>query len=369
MGFRAEQFIRRGIESLQAYVPGRRIEEVAKEYGLSEVFKLASNENAWGPSPAALRAIQGVLEGLHRYPDGGASALRGRLAQKLGVVANEIFVGNGGDEVLSVLARTFLDEGDEVVIPRPTFSPYAHVSQVMGARVVFSPLRDFKIDLEDVLSKVSVKSKVVFLCSPNNPTGTIICESDLLMFLKKLPAGVLVLLDEAYGDFVEDPGWPDSLALIHRFPLIVLRSFSKNYGLAGLRVGFGIGDGTLIGYMHRVREPFNVNQLAQAAAMAALEDVEFHARSIREVSKERKRYAEIFEGMGLEFIESQANFVFVRVGDGDGVTGALVKRGLIVRPGRAFGCPEWIRVTVGVPEENARLIETLSQIILPSRSS
>jgi histidinol-phosphate aminotransferase len=365
MAFRAEQFLRRGIDSLQAYVPGRGIDEVAKEYSLSEVFKLASNENAWGPSPAALRAIQGVLEGLHRYPDGGASVLRGRLAQKLGVAESEIFAGNGGDDVLSVLARTFLNEGDEVIIPRPTFSPYAHVSRVMGARIVFSPLRDFRIDLEDVLSRAGERTKLVFLCSPNNPTGTIIPESDLLAFLENLPGGVLVLLDEAYGDFVEDPAWPDSLALIHRFPLIVLRSFSKIYGLAGLRVGFGIGDSGLIGYMDRVREPFNVNQLAQAAAAAALGDDEFRARIIREVARERKRYAATFEEMGLEFIESQANFVFVRVGDGDGATEALARRGLIVRPGGAFGCPEWIRVTVGVPEENARLIEALAQI-LPS---
>jgi histidinol-phosphate aminotransferase len=187
----------------------------------------------------------------------------------------------------------------------------------------------------------------------------------LVSFLENLPANILVLLDEAYGDFVEDPDWPDSLALIDRFPLIVLRSFSKIYGLAGLRVGYGIGNEELIGYMHRVREPFNVNQLAQAAAVAALEDEEFRARIIREVSSERKRYGESFKRMGLEYIESQANFIFVRVGSSDDVTEALMRRGLIVRPGSVFGCPEWVRITVGVPEENSLLLDTLLKILAP----
>ncbi len=365
MAIRAEKLIRRGVDSLKAYVPGRGIEEVSREFGLSEVFKLASNENALGPSPAAVRAIREALKGLHRYPDGGAGELRSRIAERAGVGADQIFVGNGGDDVLSVLARTFLNEGDEAIIPQPTFSPYAHVTRVMGGRVVPSPLRDHRVDLEDVLSKVGEGTKLVFLCSPNNPTGTIIPEPDLVSFLERLPESVLVLLDEAYGDFADDPAWPDSVALAARFPLIVLRSFSKIYGLAGIRVGYGIGPAELIGFMHRVREPFNVNQLAQVAAIAALEDEAFREKSIRLVAGERRRYYEALERLGLPYVESQANFIFLRVGEGDRATEELMKKGLIVRPGSAFGCPEWIRVTVGLPEENTRLIRMLEETASP----
>ena len=351
-----EELLRRGVSSLKAYVPGRSIEEVASEYGLSEVVKLASNENALGPAPSAVDAIRGALDGLHRYPDGGAKALTGRLAQKLGVSPACVFMGNGGDDVLSVLSRTFLNEGDEVVIPQPTFSPYAHVSRVMGARVVFSPLRDMRIDLDDVLARVSGRTKIIFLCSPNNPTGGILTEGELVAFLEKLPEGLLVLLDEAYGDFADDPSYPDSVSLVERFPLVVLRSFSKIYGLAGLRVGFAVSREGVVGYMNRVREPFNVNQLAQAAALAALEDDGYKERAVTLVREGREALYAAFGEMGLEYVESQANFIFVRVGDGDAVTGALMREGVIVRPGSAFGHPEWIRVTVGLPGENARFL-------------
>ena len=359
-----EELLRRGVSSLKAYVPGRSIEEVASEYGLSEVVKLASNENALGPAPSAVDAIRGALDGLHRYPDGGAKALAGRLAQKLGVSPACVFMGNGGDDVLSVLSRTFLNEGDEVVIPQPTFSPYAHVSRVMGARVVFSPLRDMRIDLDDVLARVSGRTKIIFLCSPNNPTGGILTEGELVAFLEKLPEGLLVLLDEAYGDFADDPSYPaDSVSMVERFPLVVLRSFSKIYGLAGLRVGFAVSREGVVGYMNRVREPFNVNQLAQAAALAALEDDGYKERAVALVRAGREALYAAFGEMELEYVESQANFIFVRVGEGDAVMSALMREGVIVRPGSAFGHPEWIRVTVGLPGENARFLSKLRDFL------
>lgn len=358
-----EELLRKGVSSLKAYVPGRSIEEVAAEYGLSEVVKLASNENALGPAPGAVDAIRGALDGLHRYPDGGAKALAERLAEKLGVSASCVFMGNGGDDVLSVLSRTFLNDGDEVVIPQPTFSPYAHVSRVMGARVVFSPLRDMRIDLNDVLDKISGRTKIVFLCSPNNPTGGVLAEDELVSFLEKLPEGLLVLLDEAYGDFADEPACPDSVSLIERFPLVVLRSFSKIYGLAGLRVGFALSREGVVGYMNRVREPFNVNQLAQAAALAALEDDDYKERAVTLVREGREALYAAFGGMGLEYVESQANFIFVRVGDGDEAMNALMREGVIVRPGSAFGHPEWIRVTVGLPEENERFLSKLKDFL------
>ena len=354
-----EELLRKGVSSLKAYVPGRSIEEVAAEYGLSGVVKLASNENALGPTPGAVDAIRGALDGLHRYPDGGAKALAGRLAQILGVSPACVFMGNGGDDVLSVLSRTFLNDGDEVVIPRPTFSPYAHVSRVMGAKVVFSLLRDMRIDLEDVFTRISERTKIVFLCSPNNPTGGILTEGELVAFLEKLPEGLLVLLDEAYGDFADDPAYPDSVSMIERFPLVVLRSFSKIYGLAGLRVGFAVSREGVVEYMNRVREPFNVNQLAQAAALAALEDVGYKERAVALVREGREALYAAFGEMGLEYVESQANFIFVRVGEGDAATDALMREGVIVRPGSAFGHPEWIRVTVGLPEENERFLSKL----------
>ena len=361
--FDAERLLRKGVSSLRAYVPGRSIEEVAAEYGLSGVVKLASNENALGPAPGALEAIRGVLEGLHRYPDGGAKALVGRLARKLGVAPSRIFVGNGADDVLSVLARTFLNEGEEVVIPRPTFSPYEHVSRVMGARVVFSPLRDMRIDLGDVAARVSARTKLIFLCSPNNPTGAILREEELLRFLESLPGGALVLLDEAYGDFADDPAFPDGAALAERFPLVVLRSFSKIYGLAGLRVGFGVSRSGVVEYMNRVREPFSVNRLAQAAALAALEDEDYRRRAIALVREGREALRRALAEMGVECPESQANFVFARVGEGDAAAEALAREGVIVRAGSAFGCPEWIRVSVGLPEENERLLSALRRFL------
>ncbi len=358
-----EELLRKGVSSLHAYVPGRSIEDVAAEYGLGEVVKLAGNENALGPTPGAVDAIRGVLDGLHRYPDGGAKALVGRLAQKLGVAPSRVFMGNGGDDVLSVLSRTFLNDGDEVVIPRPTFSPYAHVSRVMGARVVFSPLRDMKIDLDDVFARISGRTKIVFLCSPNNPTGGILTEDELVSFLEKLPEGLLVLLDEAYGDFTDDPAYPDSSSLIDRFPLVVLRSFSKIYGLAGLRVGFAVSREGVVEYMNRVREPFNVNQLAQAAALAALEDDDYRERAIALVREGKETLYRAFEEMGLAYVESQANFIFVRVGDGDGAMDALMREGVIVRPGSAFGCPDWIRVTIGLEIENERFLSKLTNFL------
>lgn len=360
--FHVPDMLRRGVDSLETYVPGRSIEEVAREFGVPDVVKLASNENALGPSPRALEALAGALAGLHRYPDGAAGALREGLAAKTGTAPDRVVVGNGGDDILSILARTFLNEGEEAIVPAPTFSPYAHVTKVMGGAVVTSPLRDFRIDLEDVRRKFSPRTKLVFLCSPNNPTGGILAEGELVSFLEDIPKGALVLLDEAYGDFVDAPDWPDSIALTERFPLIVLRSFSKIYGLAGLRVGYGIGPAEMIGYMNRVREPFNVNQLAQVAALAALEDDDYRREAIALVENGRRYLYGSFDELKLAYLESQANFIFVQVGDADAVSRALMQKGVIVRSGSAFGCPEWIRVTVGLEAENTRLVQALGEI-------
>ncbi|MDA1001486.1 MAG: histidinol-phosphate transaminase, partial [bacterium] len=251
----------------------------------------------------------------------------------------------------------------EAIVPASTFSPYSHVTKVMGGEVVTSPLRDFRIDLEDIRAKFTSRTKLIFLCSPNNPTGGILTGDELVPFLEDVPAGALVLLDEAYGDFVEAPEWPDSISLTERFPLIVLRSFSKIYGLAGLRVGYGVGPKEMIGYMQCVREPFNVNQLAQVAALAALDDEAFRRESIEMVKSGRRYLYRSFEELKLAYLESQANFIFVRVGDADDIVYRLMEKGVIVRPGSAFGCPEWVRVTVGLEVENERLIRALGEAI------
>ena len=357
-----KKLLRRGVVDLKAYVPGRSIEDVSREYGISGVVKLASNENALGPSPAALEAVRSALDDLHRYPDGSAISLRKLLAEKLEVRFEQIFMGNGGDDVLSVLARTFINEGEEVIIIQPSFSQYAHVSRVMGAKVVVSPLKNWRADLDDVRFKVSEKTKLVFLCNPNNPTGTIIGKAELARFLGDLPEGILVLLDEAYGDFVEHPEYPDSLEFLDRYPVVVLRTFSKIYGLAGLRVGYGIGPKEVIDYMNRTREPFNVNRLAQAGAAAALKDDGHRHQAVTAVREGRQQLYATFQKLGLGYIESQANFIFVKVGDGEAVAAALLRVGIIVRAGSAFDSPDWIRVTVGLREENRKLGDALKNV-------
>jgi histidinol-phosphate aminotransferase len=357
-----EDLVNPNIRTLAPYEPGKPIEELERELGIHGSIKLASNESPLGPSPKAVDAIRAAVDGLHRYPDGASFELREKLAGRLDVGEDQLVFGAGADEVLELLAKAFLSRGDEAVFAWPSFAMYPIVVQGMGATPVAVPLGDdFVHDLPAMAAAVTQRTKIVFVCNPNNPTGTSVGAEAFDRFARSLPENVLLAVDEAYFEFVRRPDFPDSLAWVRRRPgTIVLRTFSKIYGLAGIRVGYGVADSELAGYLQRARHPFNVNRLAEVAAVAALDDEE-HAEKSRRVNDEGVRYlsAEL-AALGIEVWPTDANFVLARAGAG--IHEALMREGVIVRPLGAFGLPEHIRISVGLPEENERLIKTLKRL-------
>ena len=350
------------LASLVPYQPGKPIEEVEREYGIRDSIKLASNENPLGPSPRAVAAMREALTGLNRYPDGGGFYLKQRLAAKLGVGADQIALGNGSNEILELLARTFLRPGDDAVMSEQAFVVYASVVQAAAGIARAVPLREFTHDLEAMLAAVRRSTKLVFLGNPNNPTGTIYLRDAFERFLARLPRDVVVVADDAYAEYVGDVGYPDSLRYLAEDRLLVtLRTFSKIYGLAGLRIGYGVGPAGVVAALERIRQPFNVNSLAQIGALAALDDDEHVARS-RATNRLGMQFLEReFARLGLSYVPSQANFVLVRVGDGGAVCEALLRQGVIVRPVAGYGFPEHVRVTVGTSDENQRFVAALER--------
>ena len=352
------------IRTLAPYPPGKPIEELEREYGILGSIKLASNENPLGPSPKALAAITEALGNLHRYPDGNCFYLKRAVAKKLGVSPDALIFGNGSNEVIELAVRTFMQRGDEAVMADQAFIVYRLVMQAAGCVGRIVPLRHFTHDLEAIAEAVTPATRMVFLANPNNPTGTIFFRRQWEDFLAALPPQVIVVMDEAYFEFVEDREYPDSLAA--RRPdrlLITLRTFSKIYGLAGLRVGFGVANPELVDLMNRVRQPFNVGNLAQVAALAALDDEE-HVRRTKECNRKGMQFLrQEFERLGLDFVPSWANFLLVHVGNGARIYEALLRQGVIVRPMGVYGFPEHVRISVGTPEENARLIMALEKIL------
>jgi histidinol-phosphate aminotransferase len=352
------------IASLVAYQPGKPIEEVEREYGIRDSIKLASNENPLGPSPKAMAAVAAAIPELHRYPDGGGFALKRAIAAKLGVSPGEILLGNGSNEVLELVARAFLRPGEEAVMSAQAFVVYASVVQAAAGIARAVPLSDFTHDLERIGDAIGRRTRVVFLANPNNPTGTIYRREAFERFLARVRRDVIVVADDAYAEYVVDPEYPDSLR--SRAPgrlLVTCRTFSKVHGLAGLRVGYGIAPAEVVEVLNRVRQPFNVNSLAQIAAIAALGDDE-HVRRSREANRAgMDRLEKGFAALGLDFVPSQANFVLVRVGDGAAVTEALLRRGVIVRPVGGYGFPEHVRVTVGTAAENERFLAALAEVV------
>jgi histidinol-phosphate aminotransferase len=350
------------IRELEPYVPGKPIEEVERELGLSGSIKLASNENPLGPSPKAVEAIRSVAAGLHRYPDGASFELRARLAERLGVAGDQIVFGAGADEVLELLAKTFLRPGTEAVFAWPSFAMYPIVVKGMGATPVPVPLtEDLVHDLPALTAAINARTRIVFVCNPNNPTGTSVGAEAFDRFVAGLPEDVILAVDEAYCEFARREDFPDALAWVRRRPgTIVLRTFSKIYGLAGVRVGYGVADAEVAGYLQRARHPFNVNRLAEVAALAALDDTE-HAEKTRRSNAEGVAYlsAEL-AALGIEIWPTDANFVLAR--GGAGIHEALLREGVIVRPLTGFGMPEHVRITVGLPEENERLVKTLKRL-------
>ncbi len=351
------------------YSPGKPIEEVERELGLSEVAKLASNENPLGPSPLALQAIRESLDGLHRYPDGGCYTLRQGLSRRLGVQPEELCFGNGSNEILELVARAFLSLGDEAVMGHPAFLVYRSVCQAVGCKIREVPLKDFTHDLRGMLQVVTPATKVVFLGNPNNPTGTCVSPTDLEDFLRALPLDVILVVDEAYREYMPRYLQPDLLKHIRagRY-LLSLRTFSKVYGLAGIRIGYGIAPAPLVEVLNRVRQPFNVNALAQRAAVAALDDTAHLEETLRITDAGRRYFESQLKGLGLRFVQSVANFLLVEVGNGEAVAKALLQRGVIVRAMGGYDLPNFIRVTVGTPRENARLIQVLAEVLAEEKT-
>jgi histidinol-phosphate aminotransferase len=352
------------IRSIQPYIPGTHLEEAERETGL-RVVKLASNENPLGPSPLAVEAMRRALLSTHRYPDSRAFHLRQRLAQHLDVPEDWLLFGNGSTELIELAALAFLGEGDAGLIASGSFPMYRIALQVRGARIVEVPLQNYRYDLAGMARVVREGVRLVYLANPNNPTGTWFCADALAEFLNAVPRGVVVVLDEAYYEYVEQPGYSRSLEELRAGRhLIVLRTFSKIYGLAGLRIGYAVARPELLEAMARVRLPFNTSSLAQAAALAALDDTE-HVRRSRE--NNRAGLAQLESGLralGLEPIPSVANFVMVTLGQpAAAVVEALLQRGVLVRPLGWMGFPNAIRITVGTQEENQRLLEALAAVM------
>ncbi len=360
-----ENKARKEIFSLKPYVPGKPIDEVKRELGLEDIIKLASNENPLGASPKAIQAIEDSLNQLHLYPDSNCFHLKKRLSDFLGMPENCILIGNGSDELLKLIAETFLNKEDEVIYGDPSFVEYEFTAKIMGAKCIAVPLLDFKYDLEAVLAAVNEKTKIVYICNPNNPTGTIVTADELKDFVLRLPDDVIVIFDEAYYEYNENPQFLSGLEYVKEGRnAIVLRTFSKIYGLAALRVGYGLSTPEIVGAIERVMEPFNVNSLAQSGAIAALDDIK-HINKGYQVNSQGKKYLYgEFEKMGLNYVKTDANFIFVDTGkDSQEVFHKLLKMGVIIRTGDIFGFPSFIRVTVGTMEENQRFIESLKTIL------
>jgi histidinol-phosphate aminotransferase len=337
---------------LKSYVPGKPIEELQREKGLSRIVKLASNENPLGPSPAGLAAFEAEGRRLHLYPDGYGFELKQTICRHWRTTPDQVVLGNGSSEIIEMAVRLFVRPGRNVVVASPSFSIYEITAHAQGGGVVRVPLRDYVVDLEGVLAAVDESTALVILGNPNNPTGTIFRKPEWERFLARLPVSVGVLLDEAYAEYAADPGFPVGREYLDEGrPLVVARTFSKAYGLAALRIGYGLAPRELVGYMNRLRLPFNANAPAQAAAAAALGD-EAHLEASRGVNRKGlERLGAFFDSLRLPYLASQANFVLARVGPADRIFEALLDRGVIVRSASSFGLPEWIRVTVGLPEE------------------
>ncbi len=363
-----KKLVRPSIMNVKNYIPGKPIEEVRRELGLKDVIKLASNENCFGPSPKALKAIEKNLGSVNRYPDSSSFYLRKRVARSLGTAEANLIFGNGSDEIIGIAVRTFVNEGDEIVIAKPTFLIYEIASQIQNASIKLVPMtRDLRYDLREMKKAITPRTKIVFIANPDNPTGSYVTKKELDGFFLGLPESVIVFLDEAYYEFASHAfkDYPDGMDYLERPGVIVVRSFSKAYGLAGLRIGYGISTREAIGYMERTREPFNVNILAQAAALAAIDDKAFLKKTLVHVESQKKSLYAVFEKMGLEYIRSATNFILVDVKrDCRLVFDRLLKEGVIVRDMKAWGLDTFIRVTIGTREENRKFVGALRKALI-----
>jgi len=356
------------IADLKVYEPGKPIEEVARELGfddIAEIVKVASNENELGPSPLAVEAMQEAISDMHRYPDGGAFYLKKKLAANLDVSSEQILFGAGSNELIVFLGHVFLEQGTTLVMGAEAFAVYFLVAAMYNAETVRVPMPDHVHDLDGMLAAITPDTRLVAVCNPNNPTGTTVSPAALDRFIEKLPEHVVAIIDEAYFEIMPEEQKPDVLKHIRagNRNVILLRTFSKAYGLAGLRIGYAIGHADLIGLLNKVRQPFNVNGMAQAAAMAALDDIT-HIVETREMVEEGIRFFEQeLPKHGIETVPSGANFILCRTGNGREVFQQLQKRKVIVRPMDPYGLPEHIRITIGTPEQNHKVLEALKEVL------
>ena len=354
------------LKNLPVYQPGRPIEEVARELGLPAegIIKMASNENPFGPSPLAVAAMQKAISGVNLYPDGNAFYLKQKLAAKLGVEPANLILGNGSNEIIEFVGHALLAPGADVVVSQFCFAVYPIVTKLFGANLISVPAKNYGHDLPAMLRAITPRTKIVFVANPNNPTGTLAPREEVIRFVNDVPDDVLLVMDEAYIEFLDDP--LDLISLVRlgaRRNLILMRTFSKIYGLAGLRIGYGVGNPEFIAALEKIRQPFNINLLAQTAALAALDDAE-HVRKTRQNNfAGLELFERAFREMKLEFIASHANFILVRVGAGQKVFEAMQKQGVIVRPMGGYQLPEWSRISIGTPQENERCLGALKSAL------
>jgi histidinol-phosphate aminotransferase len=362
---KVKALIRKSVLAVNPYVPGKPIEETKRQLGLKEVIKLASNENPLGASPKAISAIKRALSGVNRYPDAQGFYLKKRLAEFFKLTSENFVLGNGSDELIDVIIKTFMEADENIVTSEGTFLEYEIIAQVNGRKVKKAPLRYFKYDLRAILKLVDKKTKLVFIANPNNPTGTYVTKDEVAEFINALPEGVIVVFDEAYDTFIDVDDYPDSLSYLKKKKkIIILRTFSKAYGLAGLRLGYTIASPQLATYLERIRQPFNVNLLAQVAGVAALEDKDFLKKTRRLILEGKDFIYQQLSRLGLGYVPSVANFILIDVGrDSQKVFKAMLKLGVIVRDMRQYGLANFIRVTIGTQKENQRFVQVLSKII------
>ncbi len=356
---------RKEINALKAYVPGKPIDDAKKEYGLEEVIKLASNENPIGCSPKAIEAAKKSLETASVYPDGNCTLLRQCLANKLNVTEDSLVFGAGSDEVISLIATTFVGQGDEAITCTPTFSQYASAVRQIGGKMIEVPLVNHTYDLDGLLDKITDKTKALFISNPNNPTGTIITAKQQLDFISKVPKDVLIVFDEAYNEYIDDDIYPDTIPLLHNYDnIMILRTFSKIYGLASFRIGYGIAKPELIELINRVRGPFNVTTSAQAAALASIEDNHFKKTTVALNAQVKAFTYKKCEELGLDYIPSYGNFLMIDFKKPSlPFFEQLLKKGFIVRPGFYFGMDTYQRVTIGTMEQMERFFRIVSDLI------
>lgn len=349
------------LKDIAPYVPGKPISDVQRELGLTDVVKLASNENPFGCSEKVKNVMKDFLPEITLYPDGNATVLREKLAEKYGLKPEQFIFGAGSNEIITLIAQTFLNPGDESIYASPSFTWYDTAVRLSGATPVIIPLKDYTHDLDAMKNAVSEKTKIIWICNPNNPTGTIVTSDQLNEFLKSVPTDIVIVLDEAYYEYATGGNYPETVPLLEKYPnLIILRTFSKVYGLASLRVGYGMASSEIVSYLNRIRPPFNVNSLAQMAAVAALSDQDFVEKTVTGTKKGLEFLYDAFERLNLHYVKSYANFVWVETKyPSTELFQKLLRKGVIIRP----FMENWVRITVGTQEQNEKLITALKEVL------